>query len=258
MIFSSLALAQQKVVPIVEMKVGGLLGGVENGKFIDAKTTAARLKGDENYTLYLFNGKNENGLKLKKPENSQDVCDDFYYVESDEESHKKGGVALGAGYRWNPVIRASQSINLDDATYKKAVADVLRTKGITKTTIKLTQAVRVDLEGDGQEEVLISATRYSGDIASQAKRGDYSFVMLRKIVGGKAQNILIGGDFVNKNVDFGAPSTYEISAIADLNGDGKMEVIIHSAYYEGSYSSAYEIKGNKLTEIKALAAGCGV
>lgn len=249
---------QSKVVPLVEMKVGGLLGGVENGKFLDAKTTAARLKDSENYTLYLFNGKSGGGLKLNKPTNSADVCEDFYNVEREDTAFEKGGVALGDGYKWNPVLRVPQAINLNDAAYKKVVADVLRTKGITKTTIKLTQVVRIDLEGDGQDEVLISATRYSGDVASQARTGDYSVVILRKVIGGKVQNTILGGDFITKNVSFGAPSTYEISAIADLNGDGKMEIVLFSAYYEGSSTGVYEMKGNKAVEVKALGIGCGV
>jgi hypothetical protein len=249
--------AQTKVVPIVEMKVRGLLGGIENGKFLDAKTTAAKLKGGENYMLYGVEGVNEGELKFDKPKNDQDVCDDFYYITF-EDAEAVSGVALGDGYRWNPMPRTPKSISLNDATYKKIVADVLRTKGIAKTTIKLTQAVRIDLEGDGKEEVLIAATFYDGGLTAGAKRNDYSFILLRKIVAGKVQNIVVAGDFITKNIEFGAPNEYAISAIADLNGDGKMEMILHSAYYEGSGSWVMEMKGNKPVEIKALTVGCGV
>ena len=248
--------AQTRIVPIVEFKVKGLLGGVENGKFVDAKTTAAKLKGTENYTLFGIEGANEGEFTVGKPQNDQDVCDDFYYVEPSEEI--ASGVALGNGYKWNPVPRVAKSIELNDAAYKKAVAAILRTKGIAKTTIKLTQALRIDLEGDGQEEVLIAATFYKGGLTAGAARNDYSFILLRKIVAGKVQNIVVAGDFITKNIEFGAPNEYEISAIADLNGDGKMEMILHSAYYEGSSSWAVEMKGNKPVDIKELAIGCGV
>lgn len=249
--------AQTKVVPILEMKVRGVLGGVENGKFINAAATVAKLKGGENYTLYGIEGVNEGEMKIKKPEANMDVCEDFFPIEMEDEAVT--GVALGDGYRWNPMPRTPKPIDLNGAAYKKIVADVLRTKKITKTTIKLTQAVRIDLDGDGKEEVLIAATFWgSGNLSPGAKRGDYSFVMIRRIVGKSVQNLVIAGDFINKNVDFGAPSEYEISAIADLNGDGKMEIVLHSAYYEGSSSGVYEMKSGKLTEIKALSVGCGV
>src|ERR1041384_4642805 len=77
----TIAGAQQRVVPILEMKVGGLLGGVQNGKFLDAKTTAAALKGGENYELYSMMGHEEGSMTGEKPKNDQDVCTDFYYIE---------------------------------------------------------------------------------------------------------------------------------------------------------------------------------
>ncbi len=250
--------AQTRVVPILEMNVRGLLGGVENGKFIDAKTTFAKLKGGENYTLFGIEGVNEGETKytVKAPDENE-PCEDFYYFEMEDEA--EAGIALGDGYKWNPMPRAPKAIDLNSAVYKKIVADVLRTKGIIKTTIKLTQAIRIDLEGDGKEEVLIAATFYdSGEMTPTATRGNYSFVMLRRIVGKTVQNTVLDGEFYTKNVEFGAPNEYTISAIADLNGDGKMEIIMHSAYYEGSSSWVYEMKAGKATEVKALSVGCGV
>lgn len=249
--------AQTKVVPILEMKVRGVLGGVENGKWLDAAATVAKLKGGENYTLYGIEGVNEGEIKIAKPEASMDVCEDFFAIEMEDEAMT--GVALGDGYRWNPMPRTPKAIDLNSTVYKKVVGDVLKTKKIAKTTIKLTQAVRIDLEGDGKEEVLITATFYAGGgVYSQAKRGDYSFVMIRRIVGKTVQNTVVDGDFITKNIDFGAPYEYEISAIADLNGDGKMEIVVHGAYYEGSSSWVYEMKNGRLMPVKALSVGCGV
>ena len=251
------ASAQTRVVPIVEMNVRGLLGGVENGKFVDAKTTAEKLKGNLNYTLFGIGGESKNKFTFGKPKNDQDVCEDFYYIETDEEN--VSGVALGDGYRWNPMSRVPKSIDLNDAAYKKIVAGVLRSKGIAKTTINLTQAVRIDLDGDGEEEVLITATRYKNGIAAlDAKVGDYSFVLLRKIVAGKVQNIVVTGEFIKNKTDYGVPSSFKISSIVDLNGDGKMEIVLYSEYYEGSSAWAVEIKENKSVEIKTLSVGCGV
>jgi uncharacterized protein (DUF2141 family) len=257
LILSLSASAQTRIVPIVDMKIKGLLGGVLNGKFVNAKTTAAKLKGDENYTLFGIEGVNEGEFTVGKPTVGDDVCTDFYSIDASEEA--AAGVALGDGFKWNPMPRAVKSIDLNDAGYKKIVTGVLATKRITKTTTKLTQAVRVDLDGDGQEEVLIAATKYaSGDVSASAKVGDYSFILLRKIVAGKVQNTIVAGDFITKKIDFGAPSEYQISAIADLNGDGKMEIILYSMYYEGSSSGVYEMKGNKAVEVAALSVGCGV
>jgi hypothetical protein len=122
----------------------------------------------------------------------------------------------------------------------------------------LTQLYRVDLEGDGKDEVILTATKYSGESGASAKKGDYSFTLIRKIIAGKVKNIMLDGDFINKNIDFGAPSTFWMSAVIDLNGDGKMELVQNASYYEGSGSAVYQLVNGAPVEIKILGAGCGV
>jgi hypothetical protein len=170
----------------------------------------------------------------------------------------KYGIAIGNDAPWNAMPRVPKPIDLNDAVYKKAVADTVRTKGIINPKIKLTKAFRVDLEGDGKEEVIIEATNYSDFLTPHARKGTYSFILLRKIISGKVQNIIVSGDFYKRNVEGAAPSKYELSAIADLNGDGKMELIIYGAYYEGHWVETHEMKGNKPLRVKVLDTGCGV
>ena len=42
---------------------------------------------------------------------------------------------------------------------------------------------------------------------------------------------------------------------ADLNGDGRMEIVVYSYYYEGSFTTAYTLKDGKVKAV--LDAGCG-
>jgi uncharacterized protein (DUF2141 family) len=249
-------LAQTKVVPILEMKAGGLLGGVLNGKYLDAKATAAKMKGAEHYELFTMMGHEEGEMTGKKPEPGGDVCTDFYTVELDQEADY--GVALGGSYKWNPVPRVPKELSLTNKAYIKIASDFLRTKNIVASNVKLTQLYSVDLDGDGKQEIILSATRYSGGQLSSAKINDYSFTIVRTVAAGKAKNIEIGGEYIKKGFDFGAPNTYFVSAVLDLNGDGKMEIVENWSYYEGTGSFALEFKDGKATEIKALDAGCGV
>ncbi|HEY8562059.1 MAG TPA: VCBS repeat-containing protein [Pyrinomonadaceae bacterium] len=263
-LISFAAAAQSKVVPIVDMKVGGLLGGVENGKFFDAKTTIERLEAEQDYTLYLP-GKKSEKLRLKKPTNSQDVCDDFYGLDYEgidaETRHEKGGVALGDGYRWNPQPRAIKAIALNNAAYKKIMNDFLRTKRITTPVAKLDQAFSVDLDGDGREEVILTATRADRSFQPKPKRRTYdgfSVVLIRKTVNGKIRNIVLDGEFHPKSDAFYDGYTYAVSSVADLNGDGKLEILLHGEYYEGSSTGVYELNGSKASYVEGLGAGCGL
>jgi hypothetical protein len=49
---------------------------------------------------------------------------------------------------------------------------------------------------------------------------------------------------------------YRILDVADLNGDGRMEVLVHAWYYEGASVIVYTYDDDgELTEV--LATGCG-
>lgn len=246
--------AQKTVVPIIDVKVSGLLGGVQNGKWLDAKTTFEMLKGEESYSLFGITGKVG---ELTATVESPDVpCEEFYYAKT--ELDVKQGIGIGTGRDWNVVPRVPKAISLTDKTYLKIVSDILRSKGLPTAKARIEQAVRVDIDGDGVDEVLLTAGSYIGNIQPSANAGNYSFVLLRKIVAGKVKNIMIAEEYVKKKIDFGAPSRFEVSAIADLNGDGKMEFVLYGEYYEGSEAGVYEIKGDKAVEVKELSAGCGV
>lgn len=85
--------------------------------------------------------------------------------------------------------------------------------------------------------------------------GSYSIVLLRRVVGGKVETDLIAGDFYVK--DKSSPAyLYEIPGVLDLNGDGKVEVIVHSHYYEGSETTIYDCSSGKCNAV--LSVGCGL
>ena len=212
------ASGQSTLVPIVEMNSGGLMGGVLNGRWY-APDPAVKFMGTKiEFVLVGEKGIEEGGVSLGELQIPEERCEDFYPVEF--ESKMNSGVAIGTNAKWNFMPRKPKEISTQDATYKTIVANFLKAKGISKPTVEITRALRIDLDGDGREEVVISAMHYNEGLSPSAEKGDYSLVLLRKLTGKTVTTHLLAGDFYTKPVEFGAPSRYGISAVADLNGDG--------------------------------------
>lgn len=250
------SVGQSTIVPVVELSHRGLLGGVQNGKWIAPTKVAPTMSAETEFVLVGWRGVEEGAVTLAKKGEKEDVCPDFTRFEF--ELKQDTGVAIGSIAKWNLVPRIPTSINASNSTYKTVVANFLRKKGIARPVVSIKEAFRVDLEGDGVEEVVLSATYYKKGLSSDAAVGDYSFVLVRKAVGKVVTDHLLEGDFIVKNVDFGAPNEYHISAIADLNGDGIMEIVLNGSYYEGDFAGAFELKNGKPVKIKEFEIECGV
>jgi len=88
-------------------------------------------------------------------------------------------------------------------------------------------------------------------------------VLLRRVVAGKLQTQLIAGEFYPKafskaaqeEARFDAPNAYKVIATLDLDGDGKMEVVIHSQYYEGEETTIHRCDLKKVEAL--LSVSCG-
>ena len=248
--------AQSTLVPIVELGNRGLMGGVQNGKWIAPASVSPKMKSETEFVLVGWNGVEEGGIGVGKKGEQEDVCQDFTRFEFDLQQDY--GVAIGSTAKWNPVPRLPKAIDKNGSVYKTVVTNFLRKKGIAKPVVRIKEAFRVDLEGDGVEEVVLSATYYKKGLSSDASAGDYSFVIVRKSAGKTVTDHLLQGDFILKKVDFGAPTENHVSAIADLNGDGKMEIVLNGRYYEGDFASAFEMKNGRPVKIKEFEIGCGV
>jgi hypothetical protein len=174
---------------------------------------------------------------------------------------ENGVIAIAAP--WNALPRKPQVTDPTQKTYVDAVRDFLKTKGIEQPKVKIESILRVDLDGDGEEEVLISATNYfSKDdrVPMRSPAGSYSMVLLRRVVAGKVETQLVEGEFhpkayVRKEDSFDAPNAYKVIAVLDLDGDGKMEVVVASQYYEGTATTIYRCDPKKVESL--LSVGCG-
>lgn len=246
--------------PIVEVQSGYLFGAISDGKWIKADETAKSI-GDE--TTYRVYGLTQalGDAKGGKPEPPRGLpCEDTLTV-SLLPRPEKAVIAIDA--QWNALPRKPKVIDATQKTYVDAVRDFLKTKGIEQPKVNIDSILRVDLEGDGEEEVLISAANYfakADRVPMRSPAGSYSMVLLRRVVAGKAETQLVEGEFhpkayISKEASFDAPSIHKVIATLDLDGDGKLEVIVSSNDYEGEEINIYRCDTRKCESVLSVACG---
>ena len=167
---------------------------------------------------------------------------------------------------WNPQPRPVVSF-APTAAHRQAVAAELARYKIQKAP-NITQALRTDLDGDGREEVILSANQpgfsmsegsIEGRYASEV--GDYGLVMVRKLLSDTdLRTFVLDVTHLDKPFDGseGMPTviTRRIGAILDLDGDGRMEIITEDWVHEGWGSKVWRWDGRRFA--KVLEWGCGV
>src|SRR6266536_2534919 len=249
--------------PIVAVEFGYFFGATANGRWIKAEDAAKSIPDETTYGIYGLTqplGQAKGG----KPKAVEDVCTDTLSVSLSPKPDK-GVIAIAAS--WNALPRMPGVVDPTQKVYIDAVRDFLKTKGIEQPKVKIESILRVDLDGDGEDEVLISATNYfSKDdrVPMRSPAGSYSMVLLRRVVTGKVETQLVKGEFYPKAYPkaaqeegrFDAPNAYKVIAMLNLDGDGKMEIVVGSNYYEGGATTIYRCDPKKVEEL--LSVSCGV
>jgi hypothetical protein len=244
------------VATFIELPDRFVIGGHAKGRWLESAQAGKSIKKGTQFRLFTLKGE-KGKVTATKVAPEADVCMDVWMAEFKEVIDD---AAIGVFATWNPMPRPVKFGDTKQEVYVKAVGDILSAHGIRKPTVKITQVLRVDLDGDGEEEVLLSGTRYptaeKGSAPMAATAGSYSFVALRRVVEGKVVTQMIEGEFYPKNTEYNAPNIYEVSGVLDLDGDGRMEIILNSAYYEGGATTVWKLGKTKLEKVMEMA--CGV
>jgi hypothetical protein len=245
----------QPVWPIVDGTSGFLMGGSHNGQWLDAFAIMPSLQdGERSYLLYA--GSTLDGQLAGSPPTTplDGPCGGTPTVIFSEDSDPSGKIALVA--RWEAAPRQPQSLPLDTPIYEEAVVELLQSEGISEPEVHLASVERIDLEGDGVDEVLVMAARLSGlgSGLPSATAGDYSLVLLRKIINGEVTSIPLAVKVFTEDVELADPVQYNLLAMLDLNGNGNLEIVIEGWYFEGRFVTVYEITEQDAKVV--LSVGC--
>ncbi|GAA5438763.1 hypothetical protein Dcae01_00256 [Deinococcus caeni] len=235
-------LAVMPGTPSADTPTAYLLGGWQGGRWLTATQTRPRLRGNEQYRR-LAPGAAPTPLRAGGPAVSLgDPCEDTFEVPVPSLPR---GLSVLAPATLNAQPRPVTELPTRNATYEGFVRDELIRRGIRSPQVTLTRLTRADLDGNGTQEVIIEARHFresSGDFPPPTGQpGDYSLLLLRHVAAGRAVTTVLAAHVAPAtpwNPESSDPmpmaTQYRLAGVADLNGDGRMELVLHDAYYEGA------------------------
>jgi hypothetical protein len=241
----------EEVIGIVHAPSRFLLGGLRGGEWLDAQAATAALGGGERYRIVTAAA--EVATATGEAPVSADVpCPDTQVVALAPEPPAEALIALGGD--WDPFPRRTMIEPADSPELRDAVTRILSDAGIAAPEVRVTAALRVDIDGDGAEEVLATASRLAEPRYSIAA-GDYSLALLLRE---GAPPLVLAAETHLEAAEFAAPLEYRIGGVMDLNGDGVLDVVIEWEYYEGAGTLVFDLSEQTGGEPRpVLETGCG-
>lgn len=154
------------------------------------------------------------------------------------------------------------------------VATQLQAAGLPDSAVAITEVLRIDLENDGVDEVLITASVGESDFYG-SRIGDYSMAILRRVnESDSVDNIVLGfsattgnepglesavdvyGEEAGEGVYLQTVWTWRIASVVDLNGDGVAEIGLERTAYESWGMDLFDVSGRDVAD-PVLESTCG-
>lgn len=230
------------------------LGWWDGSDWLDAETEGALpVSGGEDYQVIVADrvGRTTGGPQTE-------VCEPLFLIGVELEDPEllgtfPGPIGLAVSAPW-PLQPHLYEELVGDTTYAGVASDLLSERGLDVASPVIKQVVRTDLEGDGVNEVLVVAEDVTEGFILEP--GDYSILFMQKVVDGSVGTAVIEETVVLSEDDqFGG--IHMVGTVADLNGDGKMEIVTNSSFFEGFGITVWEYVDDDQGIALRLQAGCG-
>lgn len=215
-----------------------LVGGSQNGSWINAADVAAHDDLSSDYHIYTafdspgFAGGSEPTYEM--------ICDQYFI---NLEPLPISQSALGITGSWDVLPRVPLELSTDLEVYLRAITAWQIEQAPSMPIPAINKIWKIDLEGDGVDEVFLNGTHYAEPTGHNVGPRDYSVVLMRKVIGSDVITVELVGDYYREEAENQFPLTYNLEFSGDLNGDGKMEVVVGVSRWEGSGVMVFEING---------------
>jgi hypothetical protein len=222
-----------------------LLGGVQAGQWLTPEQAASLMRGTSEYDVHTSSLEMFQVLGYA-PETTP-TRPGQYIIHSD--STKDGFGMLGVAQGWPVQQGKVEELSSKNEQYIQVVRDWLKGAGISDPQLGTLHIFRVDLEGDGVNEVFLSVTRLD-DSQHTTRAGDYSIILMRKVVGNEAMTVpLIADIYRTKDAEISYPRTYRLANFMDLDQDGILEAVVDYHRWEEDGAMIYTIQGQEITQV---------
>jgi hypothetical protein len=221
-----------------------LLGGFSRDQgWISAENAFAYVNNEVEYDF--FNPRGSFKLRGSTLELSP-TCRYHFMRSSASLPESMVGVASG----WVTEQREIRELASNDPAYIQAVTEWFQSRGTPPGEIRITRILQADLEGDGVNEVLVSATYFKDTSGHMTETGDYSVILMRKVSGNQVLTIpLISEYYVSSAPELSYPKTYTLAEAIDLNQDGILEVVVDVSRWEGGGAIVFRVDGQNVREV---------
>ena len=130
---------------IVAVKTGYVLGAAADGKWLESAKAAALIKPGASFRVYDLT-RELGTATASKPASMDEPCPDTYMAKLSPE-RDRGAIALSAS--WNAMPRKPRIADVTQPVYVEAVREFLAEHDLKQATVKISQILRIDLDGDG-------------------------------------------------------------------------------------------------------------
>jgi hypothetical protein len=225
-----------------------VIGGAQAGNWLPASAIAEQIEFEQAFDVYAPSGfagvgkAKDYSIPLVNPR-----CGEAY-IGTDFSLDTPYLVGVKQG--WQVGYRAWRAIPVDTPVYYGAVADWLRSQGFGLPAVQINRIVLVDLENDGVDEVFINAAYFKDASGHMAEQGDYSIILMRKLVGAEVVTVPVVAElYTNPTADQVFPYTYSLVNLLDLNQDGILDLVVEADRWEVNGALIYQVAGTKVVEV---------
>jgi len=258
------AFAQDTPDPLVIIGVSRegnscVIGAGQKKELLDGKAIIKFLKHKQAFSLSTLTGLQENVWTVGRPKplgGEEDCKGQFSQELTFIPGSLKADMVAIKGERDTIKSFFPKTLKLKDPTdkaYDKIVREFLIKKGLKKPEVKIKQVVEADLNGDGTTDLLINAAKAEH---GETQRGEYALV-LAVVTEGDTQQVIELNAEVTAKTEPGPSALWEnnVVSILDLDGDGRLEIILYGWFLFGDGWEVFTIKNNVAK--RSLVCGCG-